>query len=364
MRASVSSRLIVITIVHRAVRECASSQMCQCKSHSRLTEVQFDIDGRRRVGRASPQIVRGGMSMRLTLVGPIIVAACAVVMCHSATTGRAAEECLSAPKGAAPAGRHWYYRSDAATGRRCWYLADKSKKARQASSPPTPVRRPEPVSVEGPAAVVSTDAPALASAETTPLPAGAIAPPVAPPSDVVAQFSRQWPHYERPSGTVGRAPESNVVGDTEETPPATAEQKDIPVVQPVLAAQEPVAANAPSAPILNTTQMFVLLICSLCLAGVIMGLVCAASSIRTRRRIARTWEAPTAGPWQESAGTGYRPAEMRAGHRAPEKGTGSRAAEPKVSAPPAQSRGAEIPRPDELETNLQELLDGWRRRAA
>jgi hypothetical protein len=300
--------------------------------------------------------------MRLTLVGPIIVAACAVVMFHSATTGRAAEECLSAPKGAAPEGRHWYYRSDASTGRRCWYLAEKSKKARQTSSAPAPSRGPDVEPAEAPAAVTSTGAPALASAETTPLPAGAIAPPVAPPNDVVTQFSRQWPHYERPNGTVGRAPESTGNGDTEETPPANAGEKE--VVQPVLSAQEPAATNAPSAPILNTNQMFVLLICSLCLAGVIMGLICAASSMRTRRRIARTWEPPVAAPWHESPGTGYRPAEASSGQRPPAKNTGYRPAEPKVSAPVPESRGAEIPRLDELETNLQELLDGWRRRAA
>jgi hypothetical protein len=219
---------------------------------------------------------------------------------------------------------------------------------------------------EAPAAVAAAEAPALASAETTPLPAGAVAPPVAPPNDVVAQFSRQWPHYERPSGTVGRAPESNIVGDAEETQPANAPMQDMPVVQqqPVLSAEEPAAANAPAAPpILNTNQMFILLICSLCLAGVIMGLICAASSMRTRRRIARTWEPPVAAPWRESPGTGYRPAETSTGRRAPEKGTGYRS-EPKVSAPATESRGAEIPRLDELETNLQELLDGWRKRAA
>src|SRR5262245_35031098 len=232
MRSSVSSRLIVIMIARRTVRECAFSQMCQCKSHSRLTEVQFDIDGRLWVGRASPQIVQGEMSMRLTLVGPIIVAACTVVMLHSATTGRAAEECLSAPKGAAPEGRHWYYRADSSTGRRCWYLAEKGKRTtRQASSPPVPARRPDAEPVEAPAPVAAAEAPALASAEPTPLPAGAIAPPVAPPNDVVTQFSRQWPHYQRPGGTVGRATEATGNGDTEETPPANPVVQDIPAVQ-------------------------------------------------------------------------------------------------------------------------------------
>jgi hypothetical protein len=39
---------------------------------------------------------------------------------HGATP--AADDCLSAPKDAAPNGSHWYYRIDHATKRHCWYL--------------------------------------------------------------------------------------------------------------------------------------------------------------------------------------------------------------------------------------------------
>lgn len=33
-----------------------------------------------------------------------------------------ADDCLAAPKGAAPQGQHWYYHFDRATRRKCWYL--------------------------------------------------------------------------------------------------------------------------------------------------------------------------------------------------------------------------------------------------
>lgn len=33
-----------------------------------------------------------------------------------------ADDCLAAPKGAAPQGQHWYYHIDRATRRKCWYL--------------------------------------------------------------------------------------------------------------------------------------------------------------------------------------------------------------------------------------------------
>lgn len=45
----------------------------------------------------------------------------------------AAEECLSAPKGASPEGSHWYYRIDRATKRHCWYLGQRDKHSQTAS---------------------------------------------------------------------------------------------------------------------------------------------------------------------------------------------------------------------------------------
>jgi hypothetical protein len=39
-----------------------------------------------------------------------------------------ADSCLSGPKGAVPAGSHWYYRIDHATNRHCWYLGEEKDK--------------------------------------------------------------------------------------------------------------------------------------------------------------------------------------------------------------------------------------------
>jgi hypothetical protein len=67
----------------------------------------------------------------------------------------AAADCLSAPKGAGPAGSHWYYRVDRATKRHCWYLGEAGGKVSQSAPPKaihsttavapaarTPVQRP------------------------------------------------------------------------------------------------------------------------------------------------------------------------------------------------------------------------------
>lgn len=50
----------------------------------------------------------------------------------SCNTAQAQDSCLSAPKGVAPGGSHWFYRLDHATKRHCWYLRD----ANQAQATP------------------------------------------------------------------------------------------------------------------------------------------------------------------------------------------------------------------------------------
>src|SRR5262249_5782949 len=155
-----------ITIAREAVRECKESQMCQCISHSRLTEVRFARQESRRVGWAAPQLVRGEMSMRLTLIVAAMAAACAGAALMSAASVRAETECLGAPKGASPEGRHWYYRADKSTGKRCWYLGQKIKKTRQASSSPAPSRRSEVEPAEAPTIVA--EAPTIVAAADGP----------------------------------------------------------------------------------------------------------------------------------------------------------------------------------------------------
>ena len=58
----------------------------------------------------------------------------------TATHGAPAEadKCLSGPKGAPPAGGHWYYRVDRATKRACWYVGDAKEKVVRAAPEASP----------------------------------------------------------------------------------------------------------------------------------------------------------------------------------------------------------------------------------
>jgi len=57
----------------------------------------------------------------LRLIGSIGFIAVLAAWCVETRTARA-DECLSQPSSSAPEGSHWYYHTDRATQRKCWYL--------------------------------------------------------------------------------------------------------------------------------------------------------------------------------------------------------------------------------------------------
>jgi hypothetical protein len=65
-----------------------------------------------------------------------------IALVFSMTGPALAADCRAAPGDAAPAGQHWYYRLDRATGQQCWYLR-KAAPVR-AAEPSKPVRAAEP----------------------------------------------------------------------------------------------------------------------------------------------------------------------------------------------------------------------------
>jgi hypothetical protein len=69
---------------------------------------------------------RMGNSLTAVLIGAL--AGVTLVIATNGVT-RAADTCLSGPKGTAPKGSHWYYRIDHATKRNCWYVRAESEKA-------------------------------------------------------------------------------------------------------------------------------------------------------------------------------------------------------------------------------------------
>jgi hypothetical protein len=57
-------------------------------------------------------------------------------------SAHAAGDCLAAPNSQPPPGNHWYYRSDRAKQRHCWYLGPEGQRVSHAESDAQPAARP------------------------------------------------------------------------------------------------------------------------------------------------------------------------------------------------------------------------------
>jgi hypothetical protein len=57
-----------------------------------------------------------------------VVLASAALSATSSVAAPAADECIAKPNGPAPAGKHWYYRTNREIKKKCWYLADEGEK--------------------------------------------------------------------------------------------------------------------------------------------------------------------------------------------------------------------------------------------
>jgi len=94
--------------------------------------------------------------MRLALAASTVVAS--AIAFAPASDAAPAENCLKAPHGVAPQGSHWYYRLERPSQRRCWYLAEKGRKAAHrvaTRSAPQAEPEDEPATASAPAANVS-----------------------------------------------------------------------------------------------------------------------------------------------------------------------------------------------------------------
>ncbi|MCG6204109.1 hypothetical protein LPW26_05640 [Rhodopseudomonas sp. HC1] len=98
------------------------------------------------------------------------------------TTTAEARECLTAPQGAAPAGSHWFYRTDHANKRKCWYVRAKTDAAGPATAATDSAPDEDQAANAGPTAARSEAASAATSAAptATPKPAPAAAAPLRP----------------------------------------------------------------------------------------------------------------------------------------------------------------------------------------
>jgi hypothetical protein len=114
-------------------------------------------------GKLSPEHAPGERRMARKRTAFLILMF--VVATAGADRAARAEDCLAGPNAQSPQGRHWYYRIDRATKRKCWYLGDlkrnhagakqTNRSRRSVAPPPEPVDEAEAAptgTIEGPRA--------------------------------------------------------------------------------------------------------------------------------------------------------------------------------------------------------------------
>jgi len=74
------------------------------------------------------------LQRKLTLVPSVALALVGTSLSISTETLRASEKCLMAPNAPAPRDQHWYYQTDRATDRQCWYLAPRNRTVRNTAT--------------------------------------------------------------------------------------------------------------------------------------------------------------------------------------------------------------------------------------
>ncbi|WP_342722360.1 hypothetical protein AAFG07_24130 [Bradyrhizobium sp. B097] len=232
---------------------------------------------------------------------------------------KTADSCLSAPKGTAPAGSHWFYHLDRSTKKQCWYLGDAKTKtvaktataqqppaaaapdtaATADAAPPQTPPAPQPAAMRKSVADAHAEwpspqaaAPPVASADTgqsgtaaTTAPAASAAPTGA--NAQASEVNARWLDASSMAGTNGTrhaADQPTVVAQADATPQQAA--------APVPAA--PVTAEASTEKSSSSTQMLlIVMIGALALAGLVSALVFRLTRTRTPPyQISDEWRAP------------------------------------------------------------------------
>jgi hypothetical protein len=146
------------------------------------------------------------MSLHAKLPAIVIVAS-SLVLPFAAPESAVAETCLTAPKGQAPEGSHWYYRLERPSMRKCWRLVAKGEESgapRTASRSPQQERRAQKAAPE-----IEPQGDIEDESEAAPAPAARTAPQITTlqtrPAAAPTQFA-QTPFADNPAPSVSEAP--------------------------------------------------------------------------------------------------------------------------------------------------------------
>jgi hypothetical protein len=233
-------------------------------------------------------------------------------------SARAAGDCLAAPDSQPPQGSHWYYRSDRAKQRHCWYLGPESQRVSHAK-PETPAK---PVA----------SAPAQPS---FPAPRPETAPD--PTRTLLQGITYGSPPEATPS--VAQQPDHQAAATADREPSETSTVQYVDTQDEAAPPAEIAASGAMTMP----TRVLLLFVCAVAIAGLLQYAILRAVVVQRRQLSAERGRAkPSVGRWRE---------------RMPPAVAGSRPHGPE----PAQAEQID---PRDIEEGFRQILRAVERRAA
>jgi hypothetical protein len=181
------------------------------------------------------------------------------VILSAAPHAHAAADCAATPSSQAPQGSHWYYRTDHATGRKCWYMSPESRKGHgQVPQSLTARAQPSEESLATPEVVGDRLTPTTQTEQST---------PPAWPETAAGNVQAFAPS---PPSADATGPEQPLSAPEEQARATTDAQ--VANEQPEPPAQRPVATTAKMAGLVAITpvSVFLLLVGVLALVGIFL----------------------------------------------------------------------------------------------
>lgn len=280
-----------------------------------------------------PTIAALAVSLSVFMVSPLNSAA------------NAAETCLTAPKGAAPQGSHWYYRLERGSQRKCWRLVQKDQKDPRAAAQVDPQGDvdEEAEAVAVPPATTPPGAKKSVTRAAEPAPKAAQALVTKEASDTTgATPPVQWP--DPPANMMEHVDAPSVAAPLEQTQndaPAPAAISQQPVQQPMAAADSAVTVPAAGAPAAGGPSVLQLVFAVIAFLGLVACPIFYIAGVRWRR---------STDVLSKAQHLNALPAEV-----------------PVAPAPPTFEPLPPMdlmPRHDDVEEAMQRFAERWKRRAA
>ena len=197
------------------------------------------------------------------------------------SSASAAATCLDAPKSAPPAGQHWYYQTDRALKRKCWYLASKDGAKPSVAAPVETQAQPADEPAAPPAA-----RPTVAEAPAKPEPQQQPAWINRNASETGSNTGWLTREPDRPADVIANADVPLRAPEAQAQAPSTVAEAPTPEPQPVappMVLADVAAAGSTPAPGAAAGRALVFTLLALSVTGILAGAVFGFIELRRRR---------------------------------------------------------------------------------